>query len=162
MDIVYQRGRVSVADVLKDLPDPPTYSTVRGTVGNLGGEGVPHPRKDGKRYIYRPTQPRHLAGRSALKQIFQTFFDKSVEKTVIALVSEVDLSDAELDRLSRLIEQAKKGGTSSMMRFIETLYADPLLKFLVDTTIKSFVIFAVAGLFACCLRRKSAAVRGFV
>ena len=49
-----------------------------------------------------------------------------------------------------------------MMRFIETLYADPLLKFLVDTTMKSFVIFAVAGLFACCLRRKSAAVRGFV
>ena len=49
-----------------------------------------------------------------------------------------------------------------MMRFIETLYADPLLKFLVDTTIKSFVIFAIAGLFACCLRRKSAAVRGFV
>ena len=49
-----------------------------------------------------------------------------------------------------------------MMRFIEILYADPLLKFLVDTTIKSFVIFAVAGLFAFCLRRKSAAVRGFV
>ena len=49
-----------------------------------------------------------------------------------------------------------------MMRFIEMLYADPLLKFLVDTTMKSFVIFAVAGLFAFCLRRKSAAVRGFV
>ena len=49
-----------------------------------------------------------------------------------------------------------------MMRFIETLYADPLLKFLVDTTLKSLVIFAVAGLFAFCLRRKSAAVRGFV
>ncbi len=49
-----------------------------------------------------------------------------------------------------------------MMRFIEMLYADPLLKFLVDTTIKSVVIFAVAGLFAFCLRRKSAAVRGFV
>ena len=48
-----------------------------------------------------------------------------------------------------------------MMRFIETLYADPLLKFLVDTTMKSFVIFAVAGVFAFCLRRKSAAVRGF-
>ena len=49
-----------------------------------------------------------------------------------------------------------------MMRFIETLYADPLLKFLVDTTMKSLVIFAVAGLFAFCFRRKSAAVRGFV
>ena len=49
-----------------------------------------------------------------------------------------------------------------MIQFIETLYADPLLEFLVDTTMKSFVIFAVAGLFVCCLRRKSAAVRGFV
>ena len=49
-----------------------------------------------------------------------------------------------------------------MMQFIETLYADPLLKFLVDTTVKSFVICAVAGLFIFCLRRKSAAVRGFV
>ena len=49
-----------------------------------------------------------------------------------------------------------------MMRFIETLYADPLLKFLADTTMKSIVIFVVAGLFAFCLRRKSAAVRGFV
>ena len=49
-----------------------------------------------------------------------------------------------------------------MMRFIETLYADPLLKFLIDTTLKSFVIFAIAGVFTFCLRRKSAAVRGFV
>ena len=49
-----------------------------------------------------------------------------------------------------------------MMQFIETLYADPLMKFLANTTMKSFVIFAVAGLFACCLRRKSAALRGFV
>ena len=49
-----------------------------------------------------------------------------------------------------------------MMQFIEMLYADPLLKFLVDTTMKGFVIFAVAGLFAFCLRRKSAAVRCFV
>ena len=49
-----------------------------------------------------------------------------------------------------------------MMQFIETLYADPLLKFLANTTMKSLVIFAVAGLFVCCLRRKSAAVRGFV
>ena len=49
-----------------------------------------------------------------------------------------------------------------MIRFVETLYADPLLKFLADTTMKSFVIFAVAGVFAFCLRRRSAAMRGFV
>ncbi|RKU23647.1 CopY family transcriptional regulator [Candidatus Poribacteria bacterium] len=113
MDIVYQRGHVSVADVLEDLPDQPSYSTVRALLRILEEKGYLTHKKDGKRYIYHPTQPRHQAGRSALKQIFQTFFDKSVEKTVIALVSEVDLSDEELDRLSQLIAQAKKGGTSS-------------------------------------------------
>ena len=113
MDIVYQRGSVSVADVHKDLPDPPSYSAVRALLRILEEKGYVVHEKDGRRYIYCPTQPRHQAGRSALKQIFQTFFDKSVEKTVMALVSDADLSDEELDRLSQLIEQAKKGDTSS-------------------------------------------------
>ena len=113
MDIVYQRGRVSVADVLEDLPDPPSYSTVRALLGILEEKGYLTHKKDGRRYIYRPTQPRHLAGRSALKQIFQTFFDKSIEKTVMTLISDADLSDEELDRLNQLIERAKKGDTSS-------------------------------------------------
>ena len=113
MDIVYQRSQASVADVLENLPDPPSYSAVRALLRILEEKGYLVHEKDGRRYIYRPTQPRHLAGRSALKQIFQTFFDKSIEKTVIALVSEVDLSDEELDRLSQLIEQAKKGDPSS-------------------------------------------------
>jgi len=113
MDIVYQRGRASVADVLEDLPDPPSYSTVRALLRILEEKGYLTHKKDGKRYVYRPTQPRHQAGRSALKQIFQTFFDKSIEKTVMTLISDADLSDEELDRLSQRIEQAKKGGTSS-------------------------------------------------
>ncbi len=113
MNIVYRHGRVSVADVLADLPDPPSYSTVRALLRILEEKGFLIHEKDGRRYIYRPTQPRQQAGRSALKQIFQTFFDKSVEKTVMALISDADLSDEELDRLNALIEQAKKGDPAS-------------------------------------------------
>ena len=113
MDIVYQRGRVSVADVLEDLPDPPGYSAVRALLRILEEKGYLIHEKKGRRYIYRPTQSRHLAGRSALKQIFQTFFDKSIEKTVMTLISDADLSDEELDRLSQLIEQAKSGSMPS-------------------------------------------------
>ena len=113
MDIVYQRGRVSVADVLKDLPEPPSYSTVRALLRILEEKGYLNHEKDGRRYIYCPTQPRQQAGRSALKQIFQTFFDKSIEKIVMILISDANLSDEELDRLSQRIEQAKKGDTSS-------------------------------------------------
>ena len=113
MNIVYQRGRVSVADVLEELPDEPSYSTVRALLRILEEKGYLSHKKDGKRYIYQPTQPRQQAGRSALKQIFHTFFDKSIEKTVMTLISDANLSDEELDRLSQLIENAKKGDTSS-------------------------------------------------
>ena len=110
MNIIYQRGHASVAHVLDDLPDPPTYSTVRALLRILEEKGHLTHDKEGPRYIYHPTQPRHQVGNFALKQIVQTFFDKSIEKTVAALVSDADVSDEELDRLSHLIEETKKGG----------------------------------------------------
>ncbi len=113
MDIIYQQGQVSAADVLANLPDAPSYSTVRALLRILEEKGHLTHQKDGPRYIYRPTQPRHEAGQSALKQIVQTFFDKSIEKTVAALVADEEVSDEELNRLSQLIEQAKKGGPPS-------------------------------------------------
>ena len=113
MDIIYQHSQASVADVLENLPDAPSYSTVRALLRILEEKGHLTHQKDGPRYIYRPTQPRHQAGQSALQQVVQTFFDKSVERTVAALVADAEVSDEELDRLSQLIEQAKKGGPPS-------------------------------------------------
>ena len=49
-----------------------------------------------------------------------------------------------------------------MIPLIETLEISLWLKFLIDATMKSFVIFAVAGLFGFILRHHSAAVRGLV
>ena len=49
-----------------------------------------------------------------------------------------------------------------MTPLIEMLETNLWLKFLIDATIKSFVIFAVAGLFGLILRRHSAAARGLV
>ena len=113
MNITYQRGHASVANVLENLPDAPSYSTVRALLRILEEKGHLTHQKEGPRYIYRPMQPRHQAGQSALKQIVQTFFDKSIEKTVAALVSDAEVSEEELDRLSQLIEQAKKGDPPS-------------------------------------------------
>ena len=49
-----------------------------------------------------------------------------------------------------------------MIPLIETLEISLWLKFLIDATMKSFVIFAVAGVFGFILRSHSAAVRGLV
>ena len=113
MDIIYQQSQVSVADVRENLPDAPSYSTVRVLLRILEEKGHLTHQKDGPRYIYRPTQPRHQAGQFALKQVVQTFFDKSIERTVAALVADAEVSEEELERLSQLIVQAKKGGSPS-------------------------------------------------
>ena len=53
-----------------------------------------------------------IEGGFDLKQLVRTFFDGSTEQTVAALLdlSASRLSDAELDRLSQLIDQTRKEG----------------------------------------------------
>ena len=110
MNIVYRIGRASVADVLAELEDTPSYSAVRAMMKILEEKRHLRHEKEGAKFIYTPVYPRQDAGVSALKQVFQTFFDNSIEKTIAALlnVSDTALSDEESNRLAALIEQAKK------------------------------------------------------
>ncbi len=112
MDILYQRGRASAAEVRQDLPNRPGYSAVRAMLRVLEEKGHVRHEEEALRYVYLPTVPREKAKRSALKHMLNTFFDGSAEQAVAALldVSTAKLSPEELDRLSQLIEKAKKEG----------------------------------------------------
>ena len=112
MEIIYRRGRASVSEVLEDMPDPPSYSSARATMGILEKKGHLKHEKEGPRYVYLPTVSRRKASSSAVRQLLNTFFDGSVERAVAALLSasESELSDEELDRLARLIRGARKEG----------------------------------------------------
>jgi predicted transcriptional regulator len=112
MDVIYHLGRASVAQVRSALPDPPSYSAVRALLGILETKGHLRHVQEGPRYIYLPVHPRPKAGRAALRRVLQTFYQGSIEKAVAALldVSASDLSPEELDRLARLIAQARKEG----------------------------------------------------
>ena len=61
MEIVYRRGRASVSDVLSDLPDPPSYSSVRAMLRYLEDKGQLQHEEDGPRYVYAPTAPKNEA-----------------------------------------------------------------------------------------------------
>jgi predicted transcriptional regulator len=112
MDVVYRRGQATAAEVLEDLPDPPSYSAVRAMLRVLDEKGHLRHEQQGPRYVFLPTVPREQARRSALQQLVHTFFDGSTEQAVAALLDQSDrtLSDAELARLARLIAQARKEG----------------------------------------------------
>jgi predicted transcriptional regulator len=107
MDIVYRRARATAADVLDDLPDPPTYSAVRAALRLLEEKGLLAHEMDGKRYVYLPTTPRKQARVTALKHLVRTFFNGSPEQVVNALLEESRPSNEELDRLAKLIEHAR-------------------------------------------------------
>lgn len=112
MDIVYALGRATAAQVREAMPDAPGYSAVRAMLRILEEKGHLRHESDGTRYVYLATKPRGQAARSTLRQVVQTFFGGSVEQTVATLLSapETRLSADELERLSVLIEEAKKEG----------------------------------------------------
>jgi BlaI family transcriptional regulator, penicillinase repressor len=112
MDVVYRRGQASVAEVLAELPDPPSYSAVRALMGVLESKGHLRHQQQGTAYIYMPTVPAESARKSAVRHLLQTFFGGSTERAMAALLdaSQSKLSAGDLDRLSQLIEAAKKAG----------------------------------------------------
>ncbi|RYZ84484.1 MAG: BlaI/MecI/CopY family transcriptional regulator [Proteobacteria bacterium] len=112
MDIVYGAGPVTVAQVREGLPDAPGYSAVRAMMRTLETKGHLRHEDDGTRYVYLSVRPRGQAATSTLQKVVQTFFGGSIERTVATLLSsaETQLSAEELERISQLVEAAKKDG----------------------------------------------------
>jgi len=48
MDILYRRNEATVAEVMADLPDPPTYSAVRSILRILMEKNLITHREDGR------------------------------------------------------------------------------------------------------------------
>jgi predicted transcriptional regulator len=109
MDVLYRHRRATAAEVQSELPEPPSYSAVRAMLRILETKGHARHEQDGPRYVYVPTLGRDKAKRSALKHLLNTFFEGSAEQVVAALleVSGDELSEADLSRLRRLIDQAR-------------------------------------------------------
>jgi len=112
MDILVRRGRGTAAEVQEDLPDGPSYSAVRSMLRLLEDKGYARHEWEGPRYVYLPTGDPEQLKRSAVRHLLETFFNDSTESAVVAMlgVGEKSLSTAELDRLARLIDKARKNG----------------------------------------------------
>jgi BlaI family penicillinase repressor len=112
MDILYQRGRATAAEIHEQMADPPSYSAVRAKLKVLEDKGHIRHEVQATRYIYTPVVARDRAKESALRHLLSTFFDNSAEQAMTALLElkPGELSRDKLDKLSALINQAKKEG----------------------------------------------------
>jgi predicted transcriptional regulator len=111
MDILYQRGRATAAEVHERLADPPSYSAVRAKLRVLEEKGHIRHETQAARYVFSPVVGLDRAKESALRHLLATFFDNSAEQAVTALLKLTPgkFSQQKLDELSALIEQAKEG-----------------------------------------------------
>lgn len=112
VDVLYQKGEATAGEVLEALPDPPSYSSVRALLAILKDKGLVKHEQRGRVYVYSPTVSRSDARHAALRHLVKTFFGGSTEQVVAALMSMSDtqLTDDEVTRLRRLIDEKRKGG----------------------------------------------------
>jgi predicted transcriptional regulator len=110
LDILYAKGSATAAEVRESMPDPPSYSAVRALLRILEEKGHARHETQGTRYVYLPSVPRESARSSALSRLVATFFDGSAAQAAAALVGSGSLSEDDLNRLSALIDRARKEG----------------------------------------------------
>lgn len=113
VEAIFRLGRATVNDVLDELSDPPSYSSVRAILGKLERKGYVRHVEDGPRYLYLPAVPTERARKHAMRNLIDTFFQGSVESAAAALLgmNEGGGTDREtLQRLADLVSQARKEG----------------------------------------------------
>jgi predicted transcriptional regulator len=110
MNLVYQLGEASVADIAERMPEGPGYDSIRVTLGILARKGFVRHRRKQRRYIYSPTVPRTEASRSAMRDLLRTFFAGSTSKAVLAMLdmSSSKLTKKDLDRIAEWVEKEKR------------------------------------------------------
>lgn len=111
MAVVYRLGKASVAEVLENLADPPSYSAVRTMLGQLERKGFLRRDRSGMTHYYLPVKPRKSAGMSALRRVLDTFFPQSAGDALAAFIDDSadKLSPEEIERLEEAIRRAKQG-----------------------------------------------------
>jgi predicted transcriptional regulator len=112
LETVYRLGRATVAEVRAELPDPPSYSAVRGMLNVLEEKGHLRHEQDGLRYAYLPVVAAGEARRRALSHVVRTFFGGSPAQAASALfdLPNHTLTREELEQVSALVKRAMREG----------------------------------------------------
>ena len=99
----------TVHEVLEGIQDPPSYSAVRAMLGKLEKKGYITRDESDRAYHYRPVG-RENARRSAVRHLIDSLFAGSAEKAFAAILKEEKLTDSDLDRLGRMVADARREG----------------------------------------------------
>lgn len=109
MDVLWERGPSTVAEVRDHLADDLAYTTVLTILRNLEAKGYVRHDEEGRAHRYSAAIDRDAAQRSALRALKQKLFRGSTELLLTRLVSDEKLSATEVERIRQLLETRRKG-----------------------------------------------------
>jgi predicted transcriptional regulator len=109
MDVLWERGSATVADVVEALPKESglAYNTVLTTLRILEDKGyLAHSKsEEGRAFVYRPVVGREEASRNAVRYLVSRFFRNSPELLVLNLLEDEELSETELQKIRQLLAE---------------------------------------------------------
>jgi len=103
---LWNRREATVREILEDLDDPPSYSTVRTIVERLEEKGaVSRVRKDGKAWVYRSAVSPSAMLRKEIRRFLDTAFDGAAAPLVAQLARMDELSLEDLKDVERTLAE---------------------------------------------------------
>ncbi|MDQ6827649.1 MAG: BlaI/MecI/CopY family transcriptional regulator [Gemmatimonadota bacterium] len=104
MAVLWDRRSATVAEVRDALGGDFAYTTVLTVLRTLEEKGYATHVTEGRAHRFQPAVTQHAAGGSALARVLDKIFGGSSELLLTQLVSEQKLSDEELRRLRKLLD----------------------------------------------------------
>ena len=105
MAVLWRQGSGTVAEVRDALDASFAYTTVRTVLRTLEEKGFVTHLAEGKAHRYLPAVTPALAGKSALARVVDKIFSGSPELLLTQFVSDRKLSEAEIRRLRKLLDE---------------------------------------------------------
>ncbi|MBO9669178.1 MAG: BlaI/MecI/CopY family transcriptional regulator [Sphingobium sp.] len=109
VDLLYQKGALTVSEVCDALPVALSGSAVRAMLTRLEAKGFVNRADSERGFVFSPTMPDSQARRTALSQVVRTFFNGSTVSAASALLGMAkQLDENELSELEMMIARARK------------------------------------------------------
>ena len=109
MQVLWKIKEGFVKDIINELPKPkPPYNTISSVVRILEKKGFLGFRSYGKSHQYFPIIEKKAYRKHAFKTMMKGYFDSSYKNVISYLVDDENLSEKDIEEISKLQEILKK------------------------------------------------------
>lgn len=108
MSVLWRGGSGTVAEVRESLSDDLAYTSVLKIMQILEHKGALRHESEGRAYRYFPVSTSQEAGDKAINRILDKIFHGSAEHLLARLVSDADISQEEIKRMRKMLDDASE------------------------------------------------------